>query len=258
MTLLNVRLYVLDTGLIECADYALFSPSAGVAERYDMPVRSYVVVHPRGTLVWDTGIEDAIHDEPGGRQIVEPIRFKVPRTLRSQLAEIGVEPASVAFLALSHLHIDHVGNIDLFPDATVLLQSSEIAAAFGPDAEALTYIPETFAALDREKVRAIDGELDVFGDGLVTLVPLPGHTPGHQGLLVRLRETGPVVIAGDVSYSARDYAAGAVRSGNVDLEASARSIDAVKHLECEFGAKVWLHHDADAQRGIELVPRHYA
>jgi N-acyl homoserine lactone hydrolase len=258
MTSSNLRLYVLDTGLIECADYALFSPSAGAAEHYDMPVRSYVVVHPRGTLVWDTGIEDVIHDEPGGRLIMEPIRFKVPRTLRGQLAEIDVEPAAVTFLALSHLHIDHVGNLDLFPDATVLLQAAELEAAFGPDAEALTYIPETYAALHEDKVLALDGEHDVFGDGSVMLVPLPGHTPGHQGLLVRLDETGPVLIAGDVSYSAKDYAAGAVRSGNVDLDASARSIDAVKHLERELGAAVWLHHDADGQRSIRLAPELYS
>jgi N-acyl homoserine lactone hydrolase len=88
----DVRLYVLDTGLIECADYAMFSPNAGPNVRQDLSVRSYVVVHPQGVLVWDTGIEDAIAGLPDGKQIIDPITFKVPRTMRSQLAEIGLEP----------------------------------------------------------------------------------------------------------------------------------------------------------------------
>ena len=252
----DIRLYVLDTGLIDMTDYAMFSPSAGEREPYEMPVRSYVVVHPRGTLVWDTGIDDAIHGE-GGRRIVEEITFKVPKTMRGQLAEIGVEPAGVAYLALSHLHPDHVGNVGLFPGAPVLLQRAEAEAAFGPGAEQFTYFPDAYAALDRANVRTLDGEHDVFGDGSVVLKPLSGHTPGHQGLLVALPQTGPLLLAGDVSYSTKDYAAGAVRSGNVDLEASARSLEAVKQLERE-GVTVWLHHDADAQREVRTAPASYS
>lgn len=253
----DLRLYALDTGLIETTDYAMFSPGAGEHERYDMPVRSYVVVHPKGTLVWDTGIEDAIHGEDGGRPIIDSITFHVPRTLRGQLREIGVDPGSVTYLALSHLHPDHVGNLDLFPSATVLIQQAELDAAFGPTAEELTYFPDSYAALDRDRAQAVDGEHDVFGDGSVVLKPLPGHTPGHQGLLVTLAQTGPVLLAGDVSYSAADYAAGAVRDGNVDLQASARSIEAAKQLERE-GVTVWLHHDADAQRDVRTAPGFYA
>jgi glyoxylase-like metal-dependent hydrolase (beta-lactamase superfamily II) len=234
----------------------MFSPSAGENEPYEMPVRSYVVVHPQGTLVWDTGIDDAIHRE-GERQIIEEIKFKVPKTMRSQLKEIGVDPATVAYLAFSHLHPDHVGNVDLFPDATVLLQQAELDAAFSPEAERLTYFPEAYATLNRDNVQAVEGEHDVFGDGSVVLKPLPGHTPGHQGLLVTLRQTGPVLLAGDVSYSVKDYAEGAVRGGNVDLEASARSMDAAKRLEAE-GVAVWLHHDAEAQRDVRTAPAFYS
>ena len=251
-----LRLYVLDTGLIDMTDYAMFSPSAGEREPYLMPVRSYVVVHPQGTLVWDTGIEDAIHAE-GKRQIIEEIAFKVPKTMRSQLDEIGIDPASVTYLAFSHLHPDHVGNVGLFPQTTVLLQQDEADAAFGPDAEQLTYFPDAYAALERDNVRAVDGEHDVFGDGSVVLTPLPGHTPGHQGLLVTLPETGRVLLAGDVSYSAKDYAASAVRTQNVDLEASARSLEAAKRLERD-GVAVWLHHDAEAQRDVRTAPEFYA
>ena len=252
-----VRLYVLDTGVIECADYAMFSPSAGPRVRYDLPVRSYVVVHPRGTLVWDTGIDDAIAAEPDGRDIVDSIVFKVPKTMRRQLEEIALDPDAVDYLALSHLHPDHVGNLDLFPNASVLLQRAEHDAGFGPDAEELTLMPEFYAALDRDDVTTVEGDHDVFGDRSVMLEALPGHTPGHQGLLLRLRDAGPILLAGDVSYSSRDYADGAVRSANVDLEQSARSIEKAKALEREIGAAVWLHHDRDAQRDIRAAPEFY-
>jgi glyoxylase-like metal-dependent hydrolase (beta-lactamase superfamily II) len=222
-----------------------------------MPVRSYVVVHPKGTLVWDTGIDDAIGGEPDGRRIMEAIVFKVPRTMLSQLEEIEVDPGEVDYLALSHLHIDHVGNVGMFPNATVLLQQAEFDAGYGPNAEELTLIPETYAALNGDNVETVDGEHDVFGDGTVIMKPLPGHTPGHQGLLLWLRNAGPILLAGDVAYSAGDYADGAVRRANVDVDESARSIEAAKRLERELGASVWLHHDREAQRNIRCAPQSY-
>ena len=189
---------------------------------------------------------------------MERIVFKVPKTMLSQLDEIGIDPGKVDYLGLSHLHIDHVGNLDLLPSATVLLQEAEYAAGFGPNPEELTLMPESYAALNGENVRTVEGDHDVFGDGTVVLTPLPGHTPGHQGLLLRLRDTGPILLAGDVSYSAKDYADGAVRTSNVDLAQSARSIEAAKGLERDVGAAVWLlHHDRDAQRDIFCAPYSY-
>lgn len=253
----HLRLYVLDTGLIECSDYALFSPSVGPGVRQDMSVRSYLVVHPRGMLMWDTGIADTIAELPDGQRIMQPIVFRVPQTLRGQLGGLGICPADIGYLGLSHLHIDHVGNVAAFHKATVLMQQSEFDAAYGPDAERLTYIPETYADLDRDRIQTIAGDHDMFGDGTVVMKPLPGHTPGHQGLLVNLRDSGPILLAGDITYSARDYAGDVVREANVDLEQSRRSIQTAKRLERELGAKVWLHHDLDAQRRIRHAPGYY-
>lgn len=254
----DVRLHVLETGLIECSDFAMFSPNAGPDEHQVMPVRSYLVVHPAGTLLWDTGIADAIAAKPHGEPIVDGIVFKVPRTLRSQLDELGVAPDAIDYLALSHLHVDHVGNVELFPNARVLLQRAEHEAGFGPRAEELTLVPQTYAALDPEAIEQIDGDYDVFGDGTVVLISLPGHTPGHQGLLVDLRETGPVLLATDIAYCARDYAEGAVRQSNVDLEQSRCSIERAKRISRERGASIWLHHDLDAQREIRTAPASYS
>jgi N-acyl homoserine lactone hydrolase len=254
----DMRLYVLDTGLIECADYAMFSPNAGPGVHQDMSVRSYLVVHPEGVLLWDTGIADAIASRPDGERIMDTIVFRVPRTLSSQLAEIGYGPPDVDVLGLSHLHIDHVGNVDQFTHARVVMQQADYDAAYGPNPEQIEYFPETYAALDQEKIHTVVGEHDVFGDGTVVVKPLPGHTPGHQGLLLSLRESGPILLAADIAYSAQDYADAAVRDSNFDLDESRRSIEHAKQLERELGATVWLHHDLDAQRAVRNAPHYYA
>lgn len=255
----TVRLYVLDAGLIECADYAMFSPNSEPGTHREMTVRSYLVVHPQGTVLWDTGIDDEIAKLAEGQRILDAITFRVPRTLRSQLAEIGVAPGEVDFLGLSHLHVDHVGNVGSFPAATVLLQRAECEAGYGPHPERLieTLAPDTYAALNRDQIQTVDGDHDLFGDGTVVLKSLPGHTPGHQGLLLHLRGAGPILLAGDIAYSAQDYAEDAVRQANVDLEQSRWSIATAKRIERALGATVWLHHDRDAQRAVHTVPSHY-
>lgn len=255
----HVRLYVLDTGLIECADYAMFSPGAEPGTYQELTVRSYLIVHRDGTLLWDTGIDDEIATLANGRRIVDPVVFRVPRTLRSQLDEIGVTPGEVDYLGLSHLHVDHVGNVGLFPEASVLLQRAEYEAGYGPKAKQLieALAPDTYAALNRDRIQPVDGDRDLFGDGTVVLTALPGHTPGHQGLLVHLSTAGPILLAGDIAYCTQDYEDEAVRPANVDLEQSRRSIETAKRLERELGATVWLHHDLHAQRAVHTAPRHY-
>jgi N-acyl homoserine lactone hydrolase len=253
----SLRLYVLDTGLIDCSNYAMFSPSAGSDERRVMSVRSYLIVHPAGALLWDAGIDEAIASEPGGRVIAPAIRFEVPRTLSGQLAEIGFSPATVDAVAFSHLHIDHVGNAGLFSRARIVMQRRERDAAYSPEAERLTYIPEAYAAIDRTAIDVVDGEHDVFGDGTVTMQPLPGHTPGHQGLRVALPQAGPILLAGDIAYSRRDYDADLPRESNVDVEQTRASIAAAKAMERD-GTTVWLHHDLEAQREVRRSPEHYA
>jgi N-acyl homoserine lactone hydrolase len=252
-----IRMYVMETGLIDCSDYAMFSPSAGPNERQMMSVCSYLIVHSAGVLLWDTGIDDAIASERDGRVIAPPIRFEVPRTLSRQLDEIGLTPDAVDVMAFSHLHIDHVGNAGLFGGTRIVMQRLERDAAFSHEAEQLTYIPEAYAAIDRSAIDVVDGEHDVFGDGTVTMQPLPGHTPGHQGLRVALPQSGPILLAGDIAYSRRDYEKALPREANVDLEQTRASIAAAKQMERD-GTTVWLHHDLQAQREIRRAPEYYA
>jgi len=252
----TLRLYVLDTGVIQCGDYAIYSPSAPANSYREMSVRSYLIVHPAGALLWDTGISDATAAKPAGERLNDTHTFRVPKTLSSQLMAVGYEPSDISQVGMSHMHIDHVGNLDLFPHATVLMQQAEHDDIYGPDAEQLGYMPDTYAALDRDRVQTVTGESDVFGDGTVRMIPLPGHTNGHQGLLVELPRTGRVLLAGDISYSTVDYAIEAVRDLNLNIDASRESIRKAKALEAA-GTTVWLQHDMEAQRDIPTAPHHY-
>jgi N-acyl homoserine lactone hydrolase len=251
------RIYVLDTGMIDHDDYGAFSPGMPSGVRRSMTVKSYLIVHPKGTLLWDTGIDDAIAEDPEGLVFAEGVVFRVPKTLRSQLAELGRKPENIDFLGLSHLHIDHLGNIDLVPRATVLVHEAEYDAAHGDQAQELGYIPETYAALPAEQVRRLAGEHDVFGDGTVVTKPWPGHTIGHQGLVVRLRDAGTIVIGSDIAHSTRNLEELLVPTSNYDEELSVRSMKELKSLARAEDATVWIQHDLDQQAGVRQAPEWY-
>jgi glyoxylase-like metal-dependent hydrolase (beta-lactamase superfamily II) len=113
------------------------------------------------------------------------------------------------------------------------------------------------AALAKGRIETIAGDHDLFGDSSVVMKSLPGHTPGHQGLLVNLPQTGPIVLGTDIAYSTQDYMDCVLRKSNFDLEQTLQSISTVKRMEREIGAQVWLHHDIESQRGIRCAPHYY-
>src|SRR5215475_9375996 len=191
-----VKLYIFDCGTLKSGNPDVLL-ARGVTTT-DMSVAAYLVVHPRGTLLWDTGVipDDLI--QPGG---TTEARATVHKTLNSQLAEIGYKASDITYLALSHLHYDHSANANSFAGSTWLVQKAERAAMFPetPPANPTNATPR-FSALKNSKTVLLDGNYDVFGDGSVVIIATPGHTPGHQSLLVYLRNTGPVVMSGDLYH----------------------------------------------------------
>src|SRR5262249_8417274 len=143
-------------------------------------------------LVWDAGLDDALAGRPEPLVVDDHAVFRVTDSVADQLAEAGHLPGSIDFLALSHFHPDHVGNVSLFTNATLLSQYDEHEAAFGPNAASSHSDPAGYAGLAGNKVTLLDGDHDVFGDGSVLVKRLPGHTVGNQSLLVRLPGSGTV------------------------------------------------------------------
>ena len=223
----------------------------------DMSVLAYLIVHPRGTLLWDTGV---IPDELIRPEGTTEARATVHTTVGGQLAAIGYKPSDITYLALSHYHYDHSANGNEFAGATWLVQRAERAAMF-PDTPPATPVngAARWAALRNSKTKILDGDYDVFGDGTVVILSTPGHTPGHQSLFVNLKKTGPLVISGDLYHypaerTLKDFTPFA-SLGNPQQEAASKA--KVEALLKAKRAQLWIQHDLLASEKIKKSPAYY-
>src|ERR1700745_1107564 len=187
------RLYVLYCGDVALTDMGRFSP--GYSGPGALSVTCYLVKHGQDWLLWDTGLGDQILSMPEGQKSNAGVWY-VKKTLASQLAEIGLTPSAIKYLALSHSHPDHVGNVKLFPQSTLVVQKAEYDWR---DAAGAPRFPSGQPAIKAE------GDYDVFADGSVMLISTPGHSPGHQGLLVKLPKTGAILLTGDAVHTKANW-----------------------------------------------------
>jgi N-acyl homoserine lactone hydrolase len=249
------RLYVLYCGEAKIPDISPWSPGVNVGKPLEFSDNCYLIRHGDTWMLWDTGFADALAAVPEGAAGARNMRTYRKKTLASQLAEIGVKPDDIKILAFSHTHGDHVGNGNLFTAATLYIQQAEYDAAFGPDPQKFGFAPATYDKLRASKVVKLHGDHDVFGDGSVTILSTPGHTPGHQSLLVRLPKTGPVVLSGDVVHFRENFDNRRVPGFNFDVEQSKRSIDRVGEVLKAEHAVLWINHDAAQNATIPHAPK---
>ena len=253
-----LRVYVLDGGTIEVQDISIFHPGTGKGERKTLADTCYLVVHPKGTLLWDTGLPDELAATPEGKKYMEVFIMRVKKTLASQLKEIGCPPESIKYLALSHMHGDHVGNAGLFTLATLLIKEDEYDAAFGPEPDKYGFDPASYAALHSSRViKKLNGDYDVFGDGTVVIKSMPGHTIGHQALFLKLHKTGNVLISGDLVHFTSNWTNRAVPSFNYDKEQSLATMREADKFLKENNAVLWIQHDLEQNAQIHHAPAYY-
>jgi glyoxylase-like metal-dependent hydrolase (beta-lactamase superfamily II) len=237
----GLRLHVLNQGLIEARD-AVFLNEQGERElvNANWPVRCYLVEHPRGWLLWDAGLpEEPLAVDPtalGGmpKHIVAP--------LLPWLGEFGLTPADITYAGFSHLHVDHAGNANEFAASTIVLAAREHVYAFSSGVKG-PYRPADYAALRDSRTILVDDTYDVFGDGTVTIVAAPGHSPGHQALAVALPGQPPQILVGDAIYSPADLDHPRAPEWNSDQTESFRSIERLKRIAAESDARLVIHHD---------------
>src|SRR5512134_10794 len=238
------RMYVLNCGESVTNDVSRWSPGVNPGQPWTFSNNCYLIRHAKGWMLWDSGLSDGIAAMPDGLVALGgALRMKMPRTLVSQLAEAGVKTTDVSYVAFSHFHPDHAGNANLFTAATLYIQETEYDAIFGPTPQKFGFIPAGYEKLRTNPVVKLKGDHDVFGDGSVIIVSTPGHTPGHQSLLVRLQRTGVVILSGDLTHFQANWDARRVPGMNFNRDQTIASMEKVAALVVTEKAQFWINHD---------------
>jgi glyoxylase-like metal-dependent hydrolase (beta-lactamase superfamily II) len=202
----------------------------------------YIVKHDNDYLLWDTG-----------HAMTTP-NFAPKVSIVDQLAKINVTPDQIKYVGISHYHGDHTGQVASFPKATLLLGTREWEAISAPKpAEGVNFKPFEGWIKGENKVEPLPlgPDKDVFGDGSVIVLRTPGHTPGHSALLVRLPQTGAVILSGDAVHFRENYDTDGVPIFNYDRAQTLASIERIKKIVASQKAKLIIQHDA---RDVDKLP----
>jgi glyoxylase-like metal-dependent hydrolase (beta-lactamase superfamily II) len=248
----TVRMYVFDCGVLKIADpMPLFGLKKEEVGATDLSDAAYLIVHPRGTLMWEAGL---VPDSSIGGANARP--GAPARKLKDLMADVGYKPADVTYFAISHGHGDHTANANDFQGSIWLVNKAEHEAMFAEKAPRF-YTPATYSALKTSMTKFIDGEYDVFGDGSVVIKQTPGHTPGHQVLFVKLAKTGTVALTGDLYHYPEEVGRKEVAPAQGDQEITLKSRDAVDAYLKKTGGKMWITHDLIGFSKLKKSPEFY-
>jgi N-acyl homoserine lactone hydrolase len=247
----SLRVYLFDCGLIKGEDPLTYGLNPGDVKNADMVVPCYLIVHPKGTLMWDVGV---IPDSAfkGGKPVTEEgDTVSSPKPLLPQLAALGYPPENITYIAFSHYHFDHTANANAFAGSTWLVHAAERDAMFtaSPEHQA------TYSRLRNSKTIILPNtDYDVFGDGTVVIKYAPGHTPGHQVLALKLPKTGPVLIAGDLWHYTAERTASRPPQDEANKEQTLASRAAMEAYLKQSGAELWIEHDPATFNRLKKAP----
>jgi len=228
---------------------------AGEKGSLTVPVPAYLIEHPKGRAIFDSGLHVDTQTDPNRRlgrlAPYHTVGFKPGEEIAVRLESLGVAPSKIDFIINSHLHFDHCGGNQQLPNATLLIQRREWEAGHNAELiESVFYDPHDYD--HGHRVKMIDGEHDVFGDGSVVCIPTPGHTPGHQSLRVRIG-ADEVVLTGDACYLRRTLDNFHLPTAMYDREQMLESIRRLRALR-DGGAMIITGHDPDLWKTIPQAP----
>jgi len=244
-----VELWRLDCGELWEGNLDEFSDThAYVGQSKRLVVSCYLIRHGESYMLWDTGLAKSDLGKPLVRNTTESEALSI--SIVDQLAKVGVRPQQVSLIGISHYHFDHTGQAADFPQAKLLMGKADLALLRQP-ARAARAKPLAPWIGGGAPVEEVEGDKDVFGDGSVVMLDLPGHTPGHHGLLVKLDGVGTVLLSGDVAHFRENLESNGVPIFNADRAASLASLDRFRTLGRNLHATVIIQHD---ERDVPKLP----
>jgi N-acyl homoserine lactone hydrolase len=252
----TVRLYVFDCARLDIPDTSPYQLRKEDLATTVMSAPCFLVAHPKGTMMWDTGPVSDSSFKPGDSSAM--LRYATAtRPLTARLADVGYAPADIKYLALSHFHWDHVGNSNLFAGATWLVPKAERDIMFSDPPSPRTE-PQNFSALKNSKTIFITkADYDVFGDRTVVIKAAPGHSPGHQVLFLKLAKTGPVVLSGDLYHYPEERKLNKVPTTEFNADQTIVSRSVIEAFLKKTGAQLWIQHDFTANARLRKAPEFY-
>lgn len=256
------KLYRVDCGHSLANDESVWTPGENVGKSIEFSSTCWLIKRGNEWLLWDTGVpQSTLNDPKGWSTLPKLIVYHLDKTISGQLAEIGLKIGDITYVVLSHTHGDHIGNVSLFPDSKIVMQRAEHSWIYSPDGTNDNV--NQLKALARKlmgkpkHLQLVDGDTDLFGDGSVTLISTPGHTPGSQSLMVHLKNSGFIILSGDVVHLEDNFERNIVPSLNTDKAASIASMAKVRQMMGTYHAKLFINHDKAQEDMLKLLPAFY-
>lgn len=256
-----IKLYPFFTGTITL-DKSFLTLGRDYGQEITIPVPVFLIEHPKGIVLYDTGMHKSLIDDNGETGRWGPVvgafkPFMNPgEDVVSRINELGFKPKDIKYVINSHLHLDHAGGNEFFPDSTFIVQKDEIRAAYWPE----VYQKAAYWRIDFDhplNYQTIEGDYDLFGDGTVQIWKTPGHTQGHQSLCLRLKNSGNYILTGDSCYLKESIEEFAIPSVIWSPDECIRSITRIRESREKLNAKVILGHDPGEWAGLRHSPEYY-
>lgn len=257
-----MKLYFFEAGVLKSYKH-YFTSGRGVGEHFDVPVPFYLIDHPKGLVLYDTGNAlEVVHDkETHWGDILgayDPVMSEDQWCVNA-IKKIGYRPEDVKYVVLSHLHLDHAGGVGHFPNARYVVQRDELHYAYVPD----YFMKAAYIRKDFDKPvdwMILNGwaedKYDLFNDGKIVIYLTPGHTPGHQSLLVNLANNGPMFLTGDSCYTDENLNQDVLSGLAWSFSESVKSVERIKNVRAQ-GARIVVGHDPEAWKAYKLAPAFY-
>ena len=257
----DIKMYVTTSGELEL-DQGWLTAMTNVGTMIDIPVPMYIIDHPRGLVIFDTGMSVNVVPDNGAEYWGPVSQAFIPTMTRDQgiderLKQIGKSVSDVKYVIHSHFHLDHAGNISMFPNATHIVRKAELKNAWWPEQfQRAAYVLDDYMETRNFNFIELTEDLDLFGDGAIELIDTKGHTQGHQSLIVRLPNTGTVILAADAAYMPENLQ-GTVPGIVWNVQEAMEAIERMKLIRDRENGEIWLGHSMEQFQTRRLLPEYY-